>query len=433
MGMAHLLGQLGLQASVSAALPLLLRAAQLSTLDTPQPAYVYSLLLLGEFTPPPVPGSSNPSTPITVPHSLIPPGSTHADEARKFLVKSSSLHYPAAQYKLAHCYEFATPSPPFGFDPLLSVEWYTAASKGGEVEADMALSKWFLCGAEGVFDKDEGLALTFAQRAAEKGLPSAEFAMGYYAEVGIGQGKNVDKALGWYRRALEHGNEDAKERVAALDREGPGAQGLSRREHENISEVKVVRARTIARERGERNVAAGSLTSPTYGPQGGRTVVEGIKQAAYAEQQEPSQSQLIQQQWQQQQRPQGYSQGGRQRRESNPTSRPQTGGHGRSSSSNANPPPRPPSAGGTRPSHLSLSAGRPGMGRVPSSSNLNQSLTSPVPPLPSPMPPRTPATATPSNQPTSTTPNPSKKPGPATFAEMGFQGVKAEDKDCVIM
>ena len=37
----------------------------------------------------------------------------------------------------------------FPFDPLMSVQWYSLASQAGEAEADMALSKWFLCGAEG--------------------------------------------------------------------------------------------------------------------------------------------------------------------------------------------------------------------------------------------------------------------------------------------
>ena len=52
----------------------------------------------------------------------------------------------------------------------------------------------------GGFEKDEGLALTFAEKAARKGLPSAEFAMGYYAEVGVGQPKDVKKAIVWYER-----------------------------------------------------------------------------------------------------------------------------------------------------------------------------------------------------------------------------------------
>jgi hypothetical protein len=47
--MARLLGQLALPASPAEALPLLHRAATLATTDVPQPAYVYGLLLLGEF------------------------------------------------------------------------------------------------------------------------------------------------------------------------------------------------------------------------------------------------------------------------------------------------------------------------------------------------------------------------------------------------
>ncbi len=65
----------------------------------------------------------------------------------------------------------------------------------------MALSKWFLCGSEGAFEKDEGLAWVFAERAANQGLPSAEFAMGYYAEVGVGGPIDVVKAIDWYRKA----------------------------------------------------------------------------------------------------------------------------------------------------------------------------------------------------------------------------------------
>jgi hypothetical protein len=42
----------------------------------------------------------------------------------------------------------------------------------------MAISKWFLCGHEGVFDKNEELAFKYAQRAAAAGLGTAEFAIG---------------------------------------------------------------------------------------------------------------------------------------------------------------------------------------------------------------------------------------------------------------
>lgn len=190
MGMAHLMGQLGLPANPEAALPLLTRAAENATIEVPQPAYVYGLLLLNEFTH------------ISIPPALfgpyIPPGSSLQSEARKHLERAAYLNFAPAQYKLGHAYEFA--APPFPFDALLSVQYYSLASQQGEIEADMALSKWFLCGAEGSFEKDEALAYTFAEKAARKGLPSAEFAMGYYAEVGVGGPKDIEAARKWYTR-----------------------------------------------------------------------------------------------------------------------------------------------------------------------------------------------------------------------------------------
>jgi TPR repeat protein len=169
MGMAHLLGQLGLPARPDAALPLLERAAGAATVAVPQPAYVFGLLLLDQF--------AQASVPAPVLAAVLPPGTDPATEARRHLERAAFLNFAPAQYKLGHAYEFALA--PFPFEPLLSVQYYSLASQQGEVEADMALSKWFLCGAEGAFDKDEALAYTFAEKAARRGLPAAEFAMGY--------------------------------------------------------------------------------------------------------------------------------------------------------------------------------------------------------------------------------------------------------------
>ena len=188
--MAHLLGQLGLPIRPDIALPLLQRAATLATIQIAQPAYVYALLLLGEF-----------SLTIIPPRyfaAVLPPGVSPQLEARKHLERAAYLNFSPAQYKLGHAYEFA--EPPFPFDPLLSIQYYSLASQQGEVEADMGLSKWFLNGAGDVFEKDEPLACTFAEKAARKGLPSAEFAMGHYAEVGIGGPMDVDAARRWYKK-----------------------------------------------------------------------------------------------------------------------------------------------------------------------------------------------------------------------------------------
>jgi hypothetical protein len=154
MGMAHLMGQLGLPANPELAVPLLHCAATLASTDVPQPTYVYGLLL-GEFQ-------------VTIPPSLftpyISPTSTPLPEARKHLERQ------------------------------------------GEVEADMALSKWFLCAADGAFEKDEALAYTFVEKAARKGLPSAEFVMGYYAEVGVGGPKDLQASVKCYKRVRAFGS-----------------------------------------------------------------------------------------------------------------------------------------------------------------------------------------------------------------------------------
>jgi TPR repeat protein len=63
-----------------------------------------------------------------------------------------------------------------------------------------ALSKWYLCGSDGNFEKNEALAVTFAEKAAARSLPSAEFALGYFREVGINGPIDLDQAKRWYQR-----------------------------------------------------------------------------------------------------------------------------------------------------------------------------------------------------------------------------------------
>ncbi|KAG6821242.1 hypothetical protein H0H93_002352 [Arthromyces matolae] len=512
MGMAHLMGQLGLQPNATLALPLLHRAATLASVATPQPAYIFALLLLGEFASLPTPIPSSVFAPF------IPPGSSQILEVRKHLERAAYLGFAPAQYKLGHAYEFA--QPPFPFDPLLSVQYYSLASQQGEVEADMALSKWFLCGSgggdgeDGGFDKDESLAFTFADKAARKGLPSAEFAMGYYAEVGVGCPKDLGTAIQWYRKAQIHGNSDASERLSALSQPSPNA--LSRQQHDTITENKLVRKRTMAKQRSDNlgydspyKQAIPPLPSPQFPGQpqetqvnnamlrpDARRVVEAVRRNSMGlrpneymnqpPQQAPqlTPAQQLQQQYQQKQQqqqqprpqsqphpqyslpPQGQApqqQGGRHpiHQTSQPAPRPAQGpGVGpRQPLSGAQPPmhrytladtPVPSSgmAGGRQ--SPGLRGGRPALGRG------GRAVSAYVGPPPSQPPPSLPSTnnpgAKPNGQPEEeeeeedgvppgATPGlgggvvyaakPSK--GPATFAEMGFQGVKAEDKECIVM
>ncbi|KAI0697009.1 hypothetical protein BC835DRAFT_800284 [Cytidiella melzeri] len=404
MGMANLMGQLQLPSSAAAALPLLHRAATLATVEIPQPAYVYGLLLLAEF--------SHISIPPHLFAPYIPQGSTPQAEARKHLERAAYLNFAPAQYKLGHSYEFATP--PFPFDALLSVQYYSLASQQGETEADMALSKWFLCGSEGAFEKDEGLAWTFAEKAARKGLPNAEFAMGYYAEVGVGGAKDIEAARKWYTKAAEHGNSDARDRLDALSQ--PAPQSLSRAEHEQLTDSKLVRTRTQAKQRSD---ATGARRPVMQQEQGARIVdivrknstmlpLSTIASAPPAQAGRQSAPTTQQPQPQQIRAPSlptspapAHSQSQSPRPFANaPRYNLSDPGSGDGSSPRPLPSQSQPSFGPPRREGRPSIDSRPGPASPPSASNISSG------------PPRK---------------------GPATFAEMGITTAKAEDKDCIVM
>ncbi|KAG0706871.1 HCP-like protein [Suillus ampliporus] len=400
MGMAHLLGQLGLHPNPAAALPFLQRAATLASTATPQPAYVYALLLLGEFSA------------ASLPPSLLPQPPNAQSEARRHLERAAYLGFAPAQYKLGHAYEFA--NPPFPFDALLSVQYYSLASQQGEVEADMALSKWFLCGAEGAFDKDEGLAFTFAEKAARRGLPSAEFAMGYYKEVGVGGEKDIQESMRWYTLAAEHGNADAEERIAALNQSIP--QALSRQEHDTITEAKLVRKRTQARER--------TSAQPRMSQEDGRQVMEMARKSSIVRpvlQQSP---------------PQDHTQLAALAEGSSPSAVPQQ-----------LPPQQQQSAQRQFAGQHRYTLVDPGSGSAPPSRQQSPSQQPQQQPQPAyaraagrppgqrqgSAPPQAQGPPAGDRAPTPQAARSSGPKPPTTFAEMGIQGAKLEEKECVIM
>ncbi len=196
---AHLLGQVGLPVDQGAAIPLLKRAADQSDVDTPQPAYVFGMLLLGEYSHVEL---SPLMLMVYLPHASASNVEPQLSEAWRYIERAAYLHFASAQCKAGWAYEFSKLGCPY--DPLLSVQYYTFASQQGEEDADMALSKWFLCGADGYFEKDEHLAFTFAEKAARKDLSTAEFAMGYYNEVGVGCKADIAVARQWYMRVRIH-------------------------------------------------------------------------------------------------------------------------------------------------------------------------------------------------------------------------------------
>ncbi|KAH8112487.1 hypothetical protein DFH11DRAFT_1728659 [Phellopilus nigrolimitatus] len=80
-------------------------------------------------------------------------------------------------------------------------------------------------------------------------LPSAQFAVGYYWDVGVGTPQDVQHALKWYEKAAAQGNTDARDRLSVLAQ--PTGSALSRGEHDTLTERTLVRKRTLARQRSD--------------------------------------------------------------------------------------------------------------------------------------------------------------------------------------
>ncbi len=218
LGMMTLLGQHGQMQDFERGLNLIYASAVTADENAPQGAYVYGMLQARELAQ------------INIPDRFLPldiPG------ARVNIEKAAYLGFPKAQVKMGSAYELCELG--CEFNPALSLHYNALAARQGEADAEMAISKWFLCGQEGVFFKNEEMAFTYAQRAAVSGLATAQFAMGYFYEVGIYVPVNFKEAKEWYNRAAASGNPDAGKRVDAISR----SKTLSRKDHESVALSKI--------------------------------------------------------------------------------------------------------------------------------------------------------------------------------------------------
>lgn len=167
---------------------------------------------------------------INVPEEYL---ALNISAARFNIEKAAYLGFAKAQAKMGAAYELCQLG--CDFNPALSLHYNALAARQGEPEADMAVSKWFLCGYEGLFEKNEELAFTYAQRAAQSGLPTAEFALGYFFEIGIFVSADLEESRSWYEKAAHHGNKDAVARIEGISR----SKTLSRKDHENVAVAKI--------------------------------------------------------------------------------------------------------------------------------------------------------------------------------------------------
>ncbi|QRW26970.1 chitin synthase regulatory factor [Rhizoctonia solani] len=188
LGMIYLQGQLGQQKSPRDGVPWLRRAAEQADVENPHALHELGLL------------HEQPGSQVVVHDEAY---------AKDLFTRAAQLGFVRSQFKLG-------------------ARTSTAAQKG-DAEAELALSGWYLTGSEGVLKQSDSEAYLWARRAANKGLSKAEYAVGYYAEVGIGLKVDVEFAKRWYMRAAAQGNKRAMARLTDLKRAGnrrvaPGAR-----------------------------------------------------------------------------------------------------------------------------------------------------------------------------------------------------------------
>ncbi|KAI5479667.1 Sel1-like and Tetratricopeptide-like helical domain containing protein [Pseudohyphozyma bogoriensis] len=209
LGLAEMNGELGLSKRPREGVKWLKRAAEVAdTVDPPQPQSLHELALLSEK------GVDN----------VIFKDEEYAAE---LLARASELHYAPSAYKLGECYEYGKMGCPQ--DSALSIHYYNIAAQQNHREACFALTAWYLVGSPGVLPQSDTEAYLWAKRAADMGLAKAQYAVGYFTEMGIGTHKDAREALDWFRKAAAQGDKRAMDRLRlASSGAVPSAQAFAR-------------------------------------------------------------------------------------------------------------------------------------------------------------------------------------------------------------
>ena len=218
LGMMYLMGQHGHQKDFLQGLEMIQHAADTADEDAPQGAYVYGMLIARELPD------------ISMPENVLP---CDLAVARQYIEKAAYLSFAKAQLKMGQAYELSQLG--CDFNPAYSLHYYGLAARQGQPEASLGVSRWFLFGYEELFPKNEQLAFKYAMDAAQSGLATGEFAMGYYHEIGIHVPKDVREARKWYELAADHGNKDAKDRLDSLSQ----SRTLTKADHETTTLTRI--------------------------------------------------------------------------------------------------------------------------------------------------------------------------------------------------
>ena len=179
MGMILLKGHLGQPQNTRQAVTWLKRAAEKADEDNPHALHELGLLY----------ENARPSDTIIKDEGY----------SRQLFMQAAELGYKYSQFRVGSCFEYGLLGCPI--DARQSIAWYSRAAAQNEHQAELALSGWYLTGAEGLLDANDTEAYLWARKAATSGLAKAEYAMGYFSETGIGGKPNMEEAKRWYWKA----------------------------------------------------------------------------------------------------------------------------------------------------------------------------------------------------------------------------------------
>ncbi|EDO15536.1 hypothetical protein Kpol_479p24 [Vanderwaltozyma polyspora DSM 70294] len=143
--------------------------------------------------------------------------------ATELYIQAASLgHVPSATI-LGQIYERGNET--VTQDTSLSVHYYTQAAMKGDPIAMLGLCAWYLLGAEPAFEKDENEAFQWASKAADIGLPKAQFIMGFFYEKGKGCVADLETAWGWYELAAKNNEPRAIKKLESRQGRTTNANG----------------------------------------------------------------------------------------------------------------------------------------------------------------------------------------------------------------
>ncbi|KAI5195274.1 HCP-like protein [Aureobasidium subglaciale] len=200
MGMILLRGLLGQQRNVGQSVAYLKRAAE--NADNNNPHAIHELARLHE--------EGNPDPAIS---AAVKPDEKYA---QKMYMQAAKMGHKQSQFRLGQAFEYGSLGLPV--DSRNSIAWYSKAAAQGEHNSELALSGWYLTGAEGILNQSDTEAYLWARKAAmsEPPLAKAMYALGYYIENGIGCPASLEEGKRWYTRAASYKFPKAVERLEEI-------------------------------------------------------------------------------------------------------------------------------------------------------------------------------------------------------------------------